>query len=80
MPTPQLILSAGNFAFAELHPNALWMKLADRTLGDSLEAKARCVTHAPHTIRQRRRKSNASTLSLRLLFPNIIFHLNAQSF
>jgi len=35
------------------------MKLASRTIGDGLEAKARCVTHAPHTIRKRR-KSNAS--------------------
>jgi len=35
------------------------MKLANGTLGDSLEAKARCVTHASHTIRKRR-KSNAS--------------------
>src|SRR2546422_8005871 len=45
-----------------------------------LEAKASCVTHAPHTIRRRRRKSDSSTLSKRLSFPNIIFRINTQSF
>jgi len=49
------------------------LNLMGETIG--LEAKARCVIHAPHTIRRRRRKSDALTLSQRLSFPNIIFHI-----
>jgi len=49
------------------------LNLMGETIG--LEAKTRCAIYAPHTIRRRRRKSDALTRSQRLSFPNIIFHI-----
>lgn len=55
------------------------LNLGRRSLGRGLEAKASCVTLAPHTIRKRR-KSSAFDATLWPALSGIISYLNSQPF